>query len=199
MDPLDSKFLNNKDKEVKKDKKNYLVSFFNKVLVCFILVITCLILFKSNNEFKEFISNNVYSDNISFAYLNNLYNKYFGKLLPSIKEENITSVFNEKLEYSSYNIYLDGYKLSVSNSYLVPIIESGIVVFMGNIEGYGESIIIEGIDGVDIWYSNIINPSYKLYDYVTKGSFLGEVDGNELYLVFEKNQEYLKFDEYIKN
>ena len=199
MDPLDSKFLNNKDKEVKKDKKNYLVSFFNKVLVCFILVITCLILFKSNNEFKEFTSNKVYSDNISFAYLNNLYNKYFGKLLPSIKEENITSVFNEKLEYSSYNIYLDGYKLSVSNSYLVPIIESGIVVFMGNIEGYGESIIIEGIDGVDIWYSNIINPSYKLYDYVTKGSFLGEVDGNELYLVFEKNQEYLKFEEYIKN
>ncbi|MBQ8472670.1 MAG: M23 family metallopeptidase [Bacilli bacterium] len=199
MDPLDSKFLTNKEKENKKDKKNYLVSFFNKVLVCFILVITCLILFKSNSSFKEFISNNVYQDNISFAYLNNLYNKYFGDLLPNINNETTTPVFNEKLEYNSYNIYLDGYKLSVSNSYLVPIIESGIVVFMGNIEGYGESIIIEGIDGVDIWYSNILNPSVKLYDYVTKGSFLGEVNGNELYLVFERNQEYLKFDEYIKN
>lgn len=192
----------NVSKFVKKDsvnKKSYFISFLNKILICFIIVITCLIFMKTNTNFKNFIEKNVYQDNISFAYLNNLYNKYFGKVLPSYKNEDTEAVFNEKLEYNNYNLYKDGYKLEVSNSYLVPFIESGIVVFIGNISDYGDVIIIEGIDGVDIWYGNIKNTSVKLYDYVTKGEFLGEVVDNNLYLVFERNQEYLKFEDYIKN
>jgi len=196
MDPVDSKFLNRDDNKV---KKNYFVSFINKILVCFILVIICLIFMKTNSSFKDFISKEVYQDNISFAYLNNLYNKYFGDILPSYNNSETTAVFDEKLEYRNYNIYKDGYKLEVSESYLVPIIESGIVVFVGNIDSYGDVIIIEGIDGVDIWYGNIKNTSVSLYDYVSKGSFLGEVKDNNLYLVFEKDKEYLKFEEYIEN
>ncbi len=154
---------------------------------------------KNNNDFKNFISKNVFQDNISFAYLNNLYNKYFGKVLPSYKIEDVTPVFNEKLEYKNVNKYFDGYKLEVSNSYLVPIIESGIVVYDGDMENYGHVIIIEGIDGVDIWYGNISNINVKLYDYVNKGDFLGEVMDSNLYLVFEKNKEFLKFEDYIKD
>lgn len=195
MDSNISKFM----KSNKKNKKNYFINFINKILICFIIVITCLIFIKTNNSFKKFIEEKVYKDNISFAYLNNLYNKYFGDILPSYDNKITETVFNEKLEYKSYNIYKDGYKLEVNESYLVPIIESGIVVFMGNIDDYGEVVIIEGIDAVDIWYGNIKNTSLKLYDYVNKGDYLGEVDGNNLYLVFEKNQEYLKFEDYIKN
>ena len=175
------------------------MSFFNKILVCIILVIICLIMMKTNSNFKEFVSEKIFKDNISFAYLNNLYNKYFGSILPSYKNSDTEIVFNEKLEYFEYNKYLDGYKLSVTTSYLVPIIESGIVVYIGNIDNYGESVIIEGIDGVDIWYSNLENISVKLYDYVNSGDYLGEVKGEDLYLVFEKNQEYLKFEDYIKD
>ena len=192
-----SKFLNKKNN--KDNKKNKLISFFNKILICFILGITCLILMKNNNKFKTFIKKNVFNDNISFAYINNLYNKYLGDILPSLKKEETTPVFNEKLEYINYNRYYDGYKLEVNNNYLVPIIESGIVVFSGAIENYGNTIIIEGIDGVDIWYGNIKNINVKLYDYVNKGNFLGEVENNNLYLVFEKNKEYLEFEKYIKN
>ena len=192
-----SKFLNKKNN--KDNKKNKLISFFNKILICFILGITCLILMKQNDKFKNFIKQNVFKDNISFAYINNLYNKYLGDILPSLKKEETTPVFNEKLEYINYNRYYDGYKLEVNNNYLVPIIESGIVVFSGAIENYGNTIIIEGIDGVDIWYGNIKNINVKLYDYVNKGNFLGEVENNNLYLVFEKNKEYLEFEKYIKN
>ena len=202
MDPAVSKFLDkdkNKNKKEKNKKKNFLMSFFNKILVCIILVIICLIMMKTNSNFKEFVSEKIFKDNISFAYLNNLYNKYFGSILPSYKNSDTEVVFNEKLEYFEYNKYLDGYKLSVTTSYLVPIIESGIVVYIGNIDNYGESVIIEGIDGVDIWYSNLENISVKLYDYVNSGTYLGEVKGEDLYLVFEKNQEYLKFEDYIKD
>ena len=202
MDPGVSKFLDkgkNKNQKEKNKKKNFLMSFFNKILVCIILVIICLIMMKTNSNFKEFVSEKIFKDNISFAYLNNLYNKYFGSILPSYKNLDTEVVFNEKLEYFEYNKYLDGYKLSVQTSYLVPIIESGIVVYIGNIDNYGESVIIEGIDGVDIWYSNLENISVKLYDYVNSGDYLGEVKGEDLYLVFEKNQEYLKFEDYIKD
>ena len=202
MDPAVSKFLDkdkNKNKKEKNKKKNFLMSFFNKILVCIILVIICLIMMKTNSNFKEFVSEKIFKDNISFAYLNNLYNKYFGSILPSYKNSDTEVVFNEKLEYFEYNKYLDGYKLSVITSYLVPIIESGIVVYIGNIDNYGESVIIEGIDGVDIWYSNLENISVKLYDYVNSGDYLGEVKGEDMYLVFEKNQEYLKFEDYIKD
>lgn len=194
MDNNVSKFIKNTKK-----KKSFFISFLNKILVCLILVISCLIMMKKNNEFYNFMSTKVFKDNISFAYLNNLYNKYFGSVLPSYSSEDTETVFNEKLTYQSYNSYYDGYKLIVNDKYLVPIIESGIVVFIGDIDNYGYTIIIEGIDGVDIWYANIENTSLKLYDYVKKGSYLGETKNNNLYLVFEKNQEFLKFEDYIKN
>ena len=198
MDKDIQKYFQKKEK-VKKNKKNFFLSFFNKLLICFILVLTCLIIMKTNKDFKNYIEKNVFHDNLSFAYINNLYNRYFGKILPSYKTEETTPVFKENLEYSEYHKYYNGYQLEVSNDYLVPVIESGIVVFNGNMENFGNVLIIEGIDGVDIWYGNIKNLSVNLYDYIDKGSFLGETNGNKLYLVFEKNQEYLKFEDYIKN
>lgn len=194
MDNNVSKFI----KPIKK-KKNFLISFLNKILICFILVITCLILMKTNKTFHDFVSKKVFKNNISFAYLNNLYNKYFGNILPSYSTKETEEVFNEKLTYKEKNSYYDGYKLTTDDKYLVPIIESGIVVFIGVLDNYGNSVIIEGIDGVDIWYGNIENTSVKLYDYVTKGNYLGETKNNNLYLVFEKNQEYIKFEDYYKN
>lgn len=194
MDNNVSKFI----KPLKK-KKNFFISFLNKILICFILVITCLILMKTNKTFHDFVSSKVFKNNISFAYLNNLYNKYFGKILPSYSTKETETVFNEKLNYKEKNSYYDGYKLTVDDKYLVPIIESGIVVFIGPIDNYGNSVIIEGIDGVDIWYGNIENTSVKLYDYVTKGNYLGETKNNNLYLVFEKNQEYIKFEDYYSH
>ena len=199
MDKEISKYLNKKKDKKPSKIKNYLISFINKILVCFILVIACLILMKKSTKFKEFLESEVYHDNISFAYLNNLYNKYFGSVLPSYETEETTPVFNEKLEYKSVNKYFDGYKLEVKVKYLVPIIESGIVVYSGEMDNYGKVIIIEGIDGVDIWYGNLNNINVKLYDYVTKGDFLGEINDSSLYLVFEHNKEYLEFDEYFKN
>ena len=199
MDKEISKYLSKKNKKEEPHKKSFLISFMNKILICFILVISCLILIKSSTKFKAFLENEVYHDNISFAYFNNLYNKYFGRVLPSYETEETTPVFNEKLEYESVNKYFDGYKLEVKSNYLVPIIESGIVVYSGDMENYGKVIIIEGIDGVDIWYGNLNNINVKLYDYVTKGDFLGEVSDSTLYLVFERDKEYLEFEEYFKN
>lgn len=188
--------INNKNKEVK--GKNKLKSFFNKILILVVLFLINLIAMKSNTNYKNFIYEKVFNNNFSFTKVKEFYNKYLGgvETLDGIVN-NSTSVFNETLAYNSKSIYYDGVKLEVSTSYLVPVINEGLVVFIGEKENYGSTIIIQGIDGVEIWYGNMANTSVKLYDYVEKGTLLGEVKNNTLYLVYSKDGKVLNYEEYL--
>lgn len=172
--------------------------FINKCLIVIILFLGCLILVKSNSSFKNKLIDYVYSDSFEFTKLRSFYEKYFGKVLSVDKvvpkEE---EVFNEKISYDEANVYKDGVKLKVSTNYMVPTLESGIVVFMGEKEGYGNTVIIEQIDGVDVWYSNIKTGQVKMYDYIEKGTMLGEVSDDKLYMVFQKDGAYLSYKDYI--
>ena len=113
------------------------------------------------------------------------------------KEEIIDVIYTMETEKFASKYY-DGVALDVTNNYLVPVIETGLVVYIGEKENYGNVIIIQGMDGVDIAYSNMQTTSVKLYDYIEKGDLLGEVEGNKLYLVYSKNGEILNYEEYLK-
>ncbi len=171
--------------------------FVTKLLISVIFTLTILILIKSSTSFKNTFYKKVYGTNISFVELKKLYNKYIGDsdILDNII--NTDTVFSEKLTYKKEEKYLDGVKLSVESNYLVPISMSGIVVFIGEKENYGNTVIIQRIDGIDQWYGNINNVNVKLYDYVKKGTLLGEADQN-LYLVFKKDGNTLNYEEYLK-
>ena len=54
-----------------------------------------------------------------------------------------------------------------------------------------------GNDGVSIWYGNISNSSFKLYDSVKVGDLVGEVKDNKLYLAFFDGDEFLDYDFYM--
>ena len=88
-------------------------------------------------------------------------------------------------------------KLTVDENYMVPVLESGIVIFLGEKEGYGNTVVIEQVDGVDVYYSNISTDNVKLYDYVEKGTLLGEAENKKLYLVFQKDGTFLNYKDYI--
>ncbi|MFR5904454.1 MAG: peptidoglycan DD-metalloendopeptidase family protein [Bacilli bacterium] len=180
---------NNFGKSVKK--------LFVKTLIVLLLFVSLAICCKRSEFLKEKITDYLYSDDISFTKIKNIYDKYLGGILPIKKEVNTEKVFNEKLEYSSSSVYLDGVKLEVTSNYLVPSLREGMVVFIGNKEGYGNTVIIEDLDGIYNWYGNIDNTSLKLYDYVDKGTLVGEVN-NTLYLVFSKGDKYLNYEEYLK-
>ena len=171
--------------------------FISKVLITIILVLIVLIGFKKSTSFKDTIYKNVYDKNISFSYLNTLYNKYLGSIIPFKLDIGITPVFNETLKYSKISPYLDGVKLDVFNNYLIPAINDGIVVFVGEKEGYGNTIILLGSDNIEVWYGNISN-NVKLYDYVSKGSYIGDTLNDNLYLVFKRDGEILNYEEYLK-
>ena len=196
-----SKYIKRKktNNESVSDVKRYLRNFLSRVLICLSLFLLLAIICKTSENYKDIVKKHVYETNISFTNIKKMYSEYLGgvsildKFVPDVKP-----VFNEKLVYKNTSKYYDGVKLEVDNNYLVPVLESGIVVFIGEKENYGNVIIIQGMDGVDIWYGNMSTKSINLYDYIEAGDLLGETTNNYLYLVYSKNGEYLNYEEYLK-
>lgn len=194
-----NKYLNKRSGINNKDNLSFFIkSFISKILIASILFILFLIGNKSSDKFSSLIFNNVYKSSFSFAAFNSWYSEKFGTLFPidSLFEDTQT-VFNEKLIYDSANLYKEGVALKVSSNYLVPVLSNGIVVFIGNNEEYGNTLIVQQDDGINVWYSNINVSDLSMYDYVDKGAFLGAVNGDTLYLVFEKDGEFLDYKKYI--
>ena len=194
---MNSKFITKKQEKQKTNPfKKYLFLFFNQVLWTIVFVLVLLIGFKMNKDFKVLFNKQVYNQNFPFSSIKNFYQKYFGKDFSfSLLEEK--EVFDEKLSYETANLYQDGVRLEVSKNYMVPALESGIVVFVGEKENYGNTVIVQQVNGVDAWYGNIDVDGIKLYDYVSKGKLLGEVRDKTLYLAFQKEGEFQDYKNYL--
>lgn len=177
-------------------KKIY--SFINRLLITGLITIVSLIFFKKNSTLKQSFYNNFLSFNFDFAFVNDFYKEYFGGVLPFGNFLSSTStVFSESsLVYSDASSYLDGVSLSVGKDYLVPLLDSGLVVFMGEKDGYGKTVIVQQSNGIDVWYSNLNSFNVNLYEYVSKGEFIGNCNDN-LYLVFKKDGKVLDYTKYI--
>lgn len=178
--------------------KKSIKRFINQTLLSVIILLIGLIAIKKTPSLKTDINKKIYEDSIEFMKIKNLYDKYFGDVIPVSnllnKEE---PVFNEKLNYIKEEQYKDGVKLTVSNNYMVPVLKDGIVVYIGEKENYGNTIIVEQTDGVDVFYSNVKEVNVKLYDYVEQGTLLGEVKEDYMYLVFQKEGNIIDYKKYI--
>ena len=64
-------------------------------------------------------------------------------------------------------------------------------------EHYGNTIVVEQVDGVSVWYGNVDVSDVKLYDYVEKGQILGMSRSEDLYLVLMKDGAYLNYQDYV--
>lgn len=175
----------------------HIFNFISKCLISILITLLILILIKSNLNFKNNFYKYTYGTNISFAKFNELYKKYIGNQINLDNNSSTTTVFNEKISYSKIDEYKDGIRLDVEKNYVVPVQKSGIVVFIGEKEGYNNTVIIQRIDGIDEWYGNIGKVNVKLYDYVKQGTALGEAD-EVLYLVYKKDGNILDYKEYFK-
>lgn len=195
-------------KEIRSKKKslkvclsssNKIYGFINRFLITALITVILLICLKKNSYFKQLFYKNVFEVNFDFAGVNEIYKKYFGGSIPfsNLFGEDTSLVFNETLNYNNYSSYLDGVKLDVDSNYLVPVLNSGLVVFIGEKDGYGNTVIVQQVNGVDVWYSNVSNISVQLYDYVSKGTLVGECN-DSLYLVFKKDGNVLDYKEYIQ-
>lgn len=186
------------EKPINKENRNYLKNLVSRFLITIILVLISAIYINSNEQNLLNYKDVVFSQNFSFAKINNWYQKYFGEIIPlEIENETTKTVFNDELVYTAIEKYHDGQKLTVSSNSIINTITSGIIVYMGEKENYGNVVIVQGIDGVDIWYGNVTNADLTLYDYIEEGTILGESKENYIYLVLSKDGEYLDYENYI--
>ena len=66
-----------------------------KVLITILLTLVLLISFKASKSFKRNFYTKVYETNLSFTKINNLYQQYFGDVLPLDNLNQIEPVFKE--------------------------------------------------------------------------------------------------------
>ncbi len=173
--------------------KKYIKSLIIRVLISIILFLGISIFVKISDKNLLLFKNNVYDKSFKFSKISSLYNKYFGDVLPPVKENVVNA--NKTINYKEVNTYKDGAVLTGVDA--VYPYKSGIVVFTGEKEDYGNTIIIQGMDGIDYWYGNITDVNVKLYDYVESDNIIGNAKDKKLYVLFMKNGELLKYEEYI--
>lgn len=179
-------------------EKSYFKNFIFKFISVIFIFLVGTFLVRSNINFKNAIYNHVYNTHFSFASFKSLYNKYIGNILPFQNILDTKKVFNEKLQYKSLSKYNKGVKLTLSENYAIPIIKGGIVIFSGEKDDIGKTVIIQQSDGIDVWYGNLANTTMKLYDYVDDNAIVGEAKNNELYMIFQKEGVEIDYKEVLK-
>lgn len=173
-------------------KDKYLNSLFIRTIISIILLIIISCLLKFNYAY-DFIYKAVNDTKIDYYYINSKTKSLIGNILG--KREKFVS--SNKLIYKSAEKYENGFKLTTEPNYVINSIKSGLVIFIGNKDNLGPTVIIENSSGVCFWYSNIEYISVNLYDYVDESKIIGSTIDDHLILTISKDNEYLNYEEYI--
>ncbi len=188
------------DAKKRRNKKSFNVNkksiknFISKFLLAIIFFLSSIIFTNINDKNLLLYKEYVLTENLPFTKIKGWYEELFGEVLP--KDDNNKMVIKGHLVYKNIENYKDGEVLTLTTNTLINSLQSGIVVYCGEKDDYKNTVIIQGIDGVDIWYGNLTNVSVKLYDYVEKDKLIGETNSDLLYLVIKKDNNFLKYEDY---
>ena len=190
-------YLKDKNKQSESRGSSIRKNIICRTLLTISIVLFILVICNVSDKFRTYINKYVFEKNYNFARINALYKKYMLDLKPK-KDENITPVSkNDSLGVYGKKDYLDGVELTVSEDYNVTMLESGLVVFVGEKEGYGNCVVVQQSNGIDVTYGNISEVNVKVYDYIEKGKIIGTAS-NKLYMTFASEGEFLDYRTYIK-
>ena len=176
------------------NKKRIINKYLTRFMLAIIFFLASIIFTNISDTNLLLYKEYVLTESLPFTKIKNWYEELFGSVLP--KSENTQTVMSGKLVYKEITDYLDGESLTVNAKSLVNALASGVVVYLGEKEGYGNTVIIQGIDGADIWYGNLENISVSLYDYIESDTILGNTTDEYLYLVIKKDNKFIKYEDY---
>lgn len=184
-----------KTEELPKNMK-YIKGLISRTLIAIIFVLGSIIFTNISDKNKELYQKYVLEDSLEFTKINELYQSLFGSVDVTNKDNDAEVVFGN-INYTNIEPFKNGSKLTVGMNEVVNVITSGIVVFIGEKDDLGNTIIIQGNDGVDIWYSNITDTDIKVYDYLESGNILGTSNSDDIYITISKDGEFMSYEEYM--
>ncbi len=161
-----------------KKKKTWIKKLISKFFTIIIFTMSILIISNFNPKFRSFLIDDVLNKTMDFTLFNNIIDNFTNVFTPPKADK----VVNNEIEKSEE--YLDGKKIYMTSTDQVYLKNSGIVTFIGEKEGYGNTIIIQQSDGYYAWYGNI-NESIKLYDYVESGNSIGTSSNFYYYVLYK--------------
>ena len=178
-------------------KLKYAKNLISRVLITVIFVLGSIIFTNISEDNKALYQKYVLEDSLEFTKINELYQSVFGDVDITKQDNNTDSevVFGD-VSYTNIEPFKNGVKLTVGMNEAISVITSGIVVFIGEKDDLGNTVIIQGNDGVDIWYSNITDTDISVYDYIEAGSILGSSNSEDIYLTINKDGEFINYEEY---
>lgn len=177
-------------------KLKYAKNLISRVLITVIFVLGSIIFTNISEDNKALYQKYVLEDSLEFTKINELYQRIFGDVDITKKDNPDSEVVFGDVTYTNIEPFKNGVKLTVDMNEAISVIASGIVVFIGEKEDLGNTIIIQGNDGVDIWYSNITDTDISVYDYIEAGSILGSSNSEDIYLTINKDGEFINYEEY---
>lgn len=173
--------------------EKYLKSLITRTLLSLIMFFAMSIILSNDNHFLK-INDILFSSNIDFSYFKSKIDILFGNFF---NINTSTYVSSNKINYKNIENFRNGYKITTDYNYVINSLTSGTVIYIGNKDYYGRTIIIEGDDGINYWYSHIENISINLYDYVSSSNVIGSVIDNYFILTLEKEGKYLSYEDYL--
>ncbi len=177
----------------------YLKHLITRILLSIIILLSIGIFIKIDYKNINYINKYLLEDSIKFTKINKYLSNKFGSIIPKVSN-NTTLVFSSSdLLKNEYEEYEDGIKVYTGKNIPISLLSSGIVIYIGDKDNYGNTVIIQGDDGDYYYYGNLDNICINLYDYLDKDTIIGESSDDYIYLVFKKDNKYLKYEEYIKN
>lgn len=179
-------------------KWKYIKGLISRTLIAVIFVLGSIIFTNISAKNKELFQKYVLEDSLEFTKINELYQSLFGSV-DITKKDNDSEVVFGNITYTNIEPFKNGSKLTIGMNEVVNVITSGIVVFIGEKDDLGNTIIIQGNDGVDIWYSNITDTDIKVYDYLESGNILGTSNSDDIYITISKDGEFMSYEEYMSS
>jgi stage IV sporulation protein FA len=169
--------------------------FIFKVLASACLVLIIAIMFRNQttalDPAREFVTKSM-NEEFQFAAVSDWYEGTFGKqlaLLPSTEQEDpAVSETDSKQQYAlpaSGKILeefgQDGQKITIETGKgaAVEAMNGGLVRFIGQQEGFGQTVVIQHADKTESWYGNLNSIDVTLYQYIEKGTTVGKATDYE--------------------
>ncbi|MFE0503592.1 peptidoglycan DD-metalloendopeptidase family protein [Peribacillus butanolivorans] len=187
-------------------KKEY---FFFKILasVCLFLIIAVMFKHPSTrlDSARSFVTENMKQE-FQFASISNWYESAFGKPIAFLPTKSGKETVDSGEGYAmpasgkitqTFETNGEGIILETSKGSKVESINEGVVIFAGEKEGIGKTVVIQHANKSESWYGQLEKIDVKLYEFVKKGNEVGQVtvseDGSKgrFYLAIKENDAFI--------
>lgn len=188
-----------------------------RILASVCLVLCMAIIYRTSapwTETAKIALEKAYQQEFQFATVSNWFEDTIGKPFAFLPEDSLNGAENSSSDsrfatpatgtiMQSFVKDGQGVLIKTSNSTSVDTIKEGVVIYAGEKETHGKTVIVQHPDKSESWYARLQEINVSLYEEVKKGAKVGRVspsdepDKGEFYFALKANGKFIDPNEVI--